>query len=149
MDERVIDAQFEQKDNDIDAEFGSFQVLGIPGKSAYEIAVDNGFDGTEEEWLESLHGRDGKDGKDGAPGGGDANVTKENVEAALGYTPADSEALANLGDTVDHIDTDLADLYTALNEIGDREAIVEAVMAALPRYDGEVSQTYAGQVEVN
>ena len=26
------------------------------GKSAYEIAVDNGFVGTEEEWLESLQG---------------------------------------------------------------------------------------------
>ena len=38
---------------------------GDPGKSAYEIAVDNGYAGTEEEWLESLHGADGKDGKDG------------------------------------------------------------------------------------
>lgn len=26
------------------------------GKSAYEIAVDNGFSGTEQEWLESLVG---------------------------------------------------------------------------------------------
>ncbi|MDR2201607.1 MAG: S1C family serine protease [Clostridiales bacterium] len=29
--------------------------------SAYEIAVENGFEGTEEEWLASLKGRDGKD----------------------------------------------------------------------------------------
>lgn len=29
---------------------------GDPGKSAYEVAVDNGFEGTEEEWLESLKG---------------------------------------------------------------------------------------------
>ena len=29
------------------------------GKSAYEIAVDNGFVGTETEWLESLKGVDG------------------------------------------------------------------------------------------
>ena len=29
------------------------------GKSAYEIAVDNGFVGTEQEWLESLKGNDG------------------------------------------------------------------------------------------
>ena len=29
---------------------------GKDGKSAYEIAVDNGFEGTEEEWLESLNG---------------------------------------------------------------------------------------------
>lgn len=30
----------------------------ITGKSAYEIAVMNGFDGTEKEWLESLKGKD-------------------------------------------------------------------------------------------
>ena len=29
---------------------------GAPGKSAYEIAVENGFEGTEEEWLDSLEG---------------------------------------------------------------------------------------------
>lgn len=29
---------------------------GSPGKSAYEIAVENGFEGTEQEWLESLAG---------------------------------------------------------------------------------------------
>lgn len=29
---------------------------GSDGKSAYEVAVDNGFEGTEEEWLESLKG---------------------------------------------------------------------------------------------
>ena len=27
---------------------------GISGKSAYQIAVDNGFEGTEQEWLASL-----------------------------------------------------------------------------------------------
>ena len=30
--------------------------LGTAGKSAYEIAVDNGFSGTEAEWLKSLQG---------------------------------------------------------------------------------------------
>ena len=29
---------------------------GIQGKSAYEVAVENGFKGTEQEWLESLKG---------------------------------------------------------------------------------------------
>jgi hypothetical protein len=29
-------------------------ILGIDGKSAYEIAVENGFEGTEEDWLASL-----------------------------------------------------------------------------------------------
>ena len=30
------------------------------GKSAYEIAVDNGFVGTEQQWLDSLKGKDGE-----------------------------------------------------------------------------------------
>lgn len=34
-------------------------VLARDGKSAYEIAKDTGFVGTEEEWIESLHGADG------------------------------------------------------------------------------------------
>lgn len=33
--------------------------MGPPGKSAYEIAVEHGFIGTEGEWLDSLHGKDG------------------------------------------------------------------------------------------
>lgn len=32
--------------------------------NAYDIAVKNGFVGTEQEWLQSLHGADGEDGKD-------------------------------------------------------------------------------------
>ena len=31
---------------------------GVDGKSAYQIAVDNGFEGTEDEWLASLQGDD-------------------------------------------------------------------------------------------
>ena len=32
---------------------------GLDGKSAYEIAVEHGYVGTEDEWLASLHGKDG------------------------------------------------------------------------------------------
>lgn len=38
---------------------------GPDGESAYEIAVDNGYVGTEEQWLASLKGADGEDGEDG------------------------------------------------------------------------------------
>ena len=38
---------------------------GRDGKSAYDISVENGFVGTESEWLESLKGADGNDGNDG------------------------------------------------------------------------------------
>ena len=37
-------------------------------KNAYQIAVENGFVGTESEWLESLKGEKGADGKDGISG---------------------------------------------------------------------------------
>lgn len=43
-------------------ELGGGGGSGAAGKSAYEIAVDNGFVGTETEWLESLKGADGTDG---------------------------------------------------------------------------------------
>lgn len=47
----------------------------LNGKSAYELAVDNGFEGTEQEWLESLHGQDGQNGQDGQPGAVGPNGT--------------------------------------------------------------------------
>ena len=42
-----------------------FACTDTPGKSAYDIAVEHGFIGTEEEWLESLEGSNGVDGEDG------------------------------------------------------------------------------------
>ena len=54
--------------------------IGGNGLSAYEIALEHGFEGSEEEWLESLKGEDGytpikgvdyfdgKDGRDGVDG---------------------------------------------------------------------------------
>ena len=41
---------------------------GADGKSAYEIAVENGFVGTEQEWLDSLEGEPGSEGAEGPPG---------------------------------------------------------------------------------
>ena len=41
---------------------------GQSGLSAYDIAVENGFIGTEQEWLDSLKGEDGQDGAKGDKG---------------------------------------------------------------------------------
>lgn len=41
---------------------------GPSGKSAYQVAVDNGYLGTEVEWLLSLHGPKGDTGLKGDPG---------------------------------------------------------------------------------
>lgn len=43
-------------------------VKGDPGKSAYQIAVENGFQGTEQEWLDSLIGPTGPKGDKGDQG---------------------------------------------------------------------------------
>lgn len=40
-------------------EQGPQGIKGEDGSSAYEVAIENGFEGTEAEWLESLKGRDG------------------------------------------------------------------------------------------
>lgn len=55
------DAQVGENEQNFESSFGEVYVLngggsGADGKSAYEIAVENGFEGTETEWLESLHG---------------------------------------------------------------------------------------------
>lgn len=41
---------------------------GKPGKSAYELWLENGNKGTIEDFLNSLRGRDGKPGRPGAKG---------------------------------------------------------------------------------
>ena len=53
-------------------------IKGVEGKSAYEVAVENGFVGTEIEWLETLIGPPGPDGPPGPP----ADLTEINKEVA-------------------------------------------------------------------
>ena len=67
-----LDFSIELNQTVIDVEL-NFSVLNIgsiseSGKSAFDIAVENGFVGTEIEWLISLRGTDGSDGKDGTNG---------------------------------------------------------------------------------
>lgn len=45
-----------------------FEDTNIEGKSAYEIAVEHGYEGTEAEWVLSLKGDTGMAGADGLPG---------------------------------------------------------------------------------
>lgn len=47
---------------------GELYVVGTRGYSAYEVAVQNGFEGTIDEWLESLVGSVGPEGPQGEPG---------------------------------------------------------------------------------
>jgi hypothetical protein len=47
---------------------GASGAAGAAGESAYQTALDEGFVGTEEEWLESLVGPQGVPGSQGVPG---------------------------------------------------------------------------------
>ena len=55
------------------------------GKSAYEIAVDNGYSGSENEWIQSLAGQDGESGK-----------SAYELAVEKGYTGSEDEWLSSL-----------------------------------------------------
>lgn len=66
---------------------------GDPGKSAYQVAVDNGFVGTEEEWLESLVGPKGDPG-------GLSSVYVEIAEDGDGYSVTSEFAPSDVIDMI-------------------------------------------------
>ncbi len=61
------------------------------GKSAYEIAKEHGFDGTEQAWLESLKGESGTNGIDGKNGLSAYEIAKKN-----GYKDSEEKWLESL-----------------------------------------------------
>ena len=76
--------------------------IGADGKSAYEIALDNGFVGTEVEWLAGLKGADGADGLNGIDGTNGTNGSdgKSAYQSALdgGFVGTELEFNASLAD---------------------------------------------------
>ena len=100
---------------------------GKDGRSAYEIAVEHGFVGTETEWLESLRGADGKDGLPGKDG-------KNGVDAKDGITP-DMSSYATK--------TDIADLQKQIESISGISyiSVFESGSDALQKY-GDSIYTY-------
>lgn len=80
---KPIDVKFSAHKESLET---TFKDVGVKGASAYEIAVMRGFQGTVDEWLESLHGEDGKPGtpgKDGKPFTYD-DFTEEQLAALKG-----------------------------------------------------------------
>lgn len=75
-----IPMETDDPSNEISVPGGRAMYKGDTGASAYEIAVKNGFVGTEEEWLASLKGKDS-----------DTSITAEGIETALGYKPVNKD----------------------------------------------------------
>ena len=101
---------------------------GKDGKSAYEIAVEHGFVGTEVEWLESLRGADGKDGLPGKDG-------KNGVDGKDGITP-DMSSYATK--------TDIAELQKQIESISGISyiSVFESGSDALQKYGNSVYTYY-------
>lgn len=81
--------------NGSDGSSGANGSSGTNGKSAYEIAKDNGFKGSEQEWLASLKGEAGKNGSNGSNGSNGVSVDtaaiKKSINDALSAASAKSE----------------------------------------------------------
>lgn len=70
---------------------------GQDGKSAYEIAVENGFEGTEEEWLASLKGDPGEDGATPNISIGTVDTLEAGSDATASITGTSASPVLNLG----------------------------------------------------
>lgn len=73
---------------------------GADGKSAYEIAVENGFEGDEAAWLASLKGADGKPGANGKDGAG-MDITGATVGQIAKITAVDDSGRPTAWEAVD------------------------------------------------
>ncbi len=89
--EEIVDKAISQIPSGADGQDGKD---GKDGLSAYEIAVNAGYTGTEEEWLASLKGRDGLNGADGK-NGIDGVDGADGRDGADGFSPAISENAGN------------------------------------------------------
>lgn len=106
-------------------------IQGPEGKSAYDLAMQNGFVGTMEEWLESLKGETGPPGPEGPQGlpGKDADLTEVNQEITnIKQTVTDNktEVTEHLAESNinAHKIGNIDGLQTALEEIADSQMTV-------------------------
>lgn len=103
------------------------------GDSAYQIALNNGFEGTEEEWLASLKGDPGvagSDGKDGSNG-------KDGKDGADGYTPIKGR---DYFDAIYIGEGDMPDGYNAQIDPNGDALTIEALAREVAKYvDGAMS----------
>ena len=116
---------------------------GKDGRSAYEIAIENGFVGTAAEWLESLKGRDGIDGKDGLPGkdgkdGADGLPGKDGISLDLTNYPDTDAVKALVQDAVQPL-LQQAHIHKNLNVLDDLTADELSLLRALQEFEDDTT----------
>ena len=113
---------------------------GKDGRSAYEIAIENGFVGTVAEWLESLKGRDGKDGLSGKNGkdGADGLPGKDGVSPDLTNYPDTDAVKALVQDAVQPL-LQQTHIHKNLNVLDDLTADELSLLRALQAFEDDTT----------
>ena len=116
---------------------------GKDGRSAYEIATENGFVGTVAEWLESLKGRNGIDGKDGLPGkdgkdGADGLPGKDGISPDLTNYPDTDAVKALVQDAVQPL-LQQAHIHKNLNVLDDLTADELSLLRDLQEFEDDTT----------
>lgn len=118
---------------------------GRDGKSAYELAVEKGYTGTLEQWLESLNGSDGATGSDGksayelAVEMGYTGTLEEWLESLKGNTGADGKSAYELAVEMGYTGT-LAEWLASLNGSDGNDGKSAYELAVEKGYTGTLEQ---------
>ena len=136
--------------NNVDSTLGKWREYnnggggsGTAGKSAYEIAVDNGFVGTETEWLESLKGAEGTNGATFTPyvsSSGELSWTNDGDKK----NPATVNIKGSKGDRGDSgVTTPINGFFTMyVDEDGNLWVLSEDDLTNTFEYDAETGNLY-------
>ena len=112
---------------------GPIGATGPDGLSAYEVAVADGFSGTESEWLTSLVGPEGPEGPEGPAGAGSGDML------ASVYDPngVDADAFARANHTGTQAISTVSGLQTALDGKVDENSTITGATKTKITYDAK------------
>lgn len=137
--------------------------VAVRGDSAYEVAVEQGFAGTVEQWLASLVGAQGPQGETGAPGsqvytgttapaadlGVDGDVyTQHTTTTALGVTTSTVALWSRTGDAWARVGGDVRGAAWYVNDTGTPSAEIPLGDMLLRVDSGDVYQRAAAGWEL-
>ena len=130
---------------------------GINGKSAYDLAVENGFVGTVEEWLDSLKGSNGNDGQSPYVGS-NGNWWVGNTDLGISAITNDFAGVTSVTSFGLYPDSgsDVSDLIQVIIDTNpnttlyfpDGEYLVKKPIKTSARYDESVSLWLANYAEI-
>ena len=120
---------------------------GADGKSAYQIALDNGFVGSQSEWLASLKGEKGDKGDKG-----DSTTVVDNLESDSSEYALSAKQGKLLNDSISRITTDIGNLGGGdmMKAMYDKDGNGKVDKADdTDKFDGQLPSYYAKASDLN